>query len=73
MEGYDAPPESYLPPIEPVTEIDEEIIAQMRLMGFLHSHVRLLPPFLSEDLTHNAICRRTRHRSSYRLTEHSSS
>jgi len=42
MEGFDAPPESYLPPIEPVSEIDEEIISQLRLMGFLHLHVRIL-------------------------------
>jgi hypothetical protein len=40
MEGFDGPPESYLPKIEPVNEIDQEIMDQLKIMGFIHSVVR---------------------------------
>eukprot|EP01127_Copromyxa_protea_P001464 TRINITY_DN11448_c0_g1_i1.p1 TRINITY_DN11448_c0_g1~~TRINITY_DN11448_c0_g1_i1.p1 ORF type:complete len:650 (+),score=91.75 TRINITY_DN11448_c0_g1_i1:174-1952(+) len=35
IEGYGTPPPSFLPPVAPIPEIDEEIFEQMREMGFI--------------------------------------
>eukprot|EP01128_Nolandella_sp_AFSM9_P006758 TRINITY_DN354_c0_g1_i2.p1 TRINITY_DN354_c0_g1~~TRINITY_DN354_c0_g1_i2.p1 ORF type:complete len:614 (-),score=137.51 TRINITY_DN354_c0_g1_i2:935-2776(-) len=52
VEGYDgAPPESYLPKMDPVTEVDDDVIAQLVEMGFLFAHEDPLEELQSPDRT----------------------